>query len=670
MAQRIKVLFPHTPQPLDYHSEEPLPQGQVVMAPLRAKHCYGIVWEGAPNPRVKQLKEADPTGLPCLAGGFVEFLKWAGRWNCIAPYLLAKAALSGFDAKLFDAANSPAKASTKAPTKTSAKSPYKNPTKTPSKTQLQHASPELIAPKGGLTPLQHQAFAALETERVNLLDGVTGSGKSWVYFEAVARCLAQGKQAVILIPEIALGEQWQQNFQTRFRMAADVWHSGITPAVRKRLWAKAITGEARVIVGARSALFLPTKNLGLLVVDEEHDASYKQESGICYQARDMAVVRAKAEGAPLVLASATPSIESLQNADQNKYNHIRLPTKFAPKAHTHISLIDLNQHRPPPHKWLSKPLLEALEQTLAQKAQAMLFINRRGYAPITFCGSCQKGFTCPSCQSHLVRHLKGHRLCCHHCGYHQPLPQKCAECGSDDLISQGIGVEKLCEEVQQALPQARTRVLSSDYFDPEELTAIQRGEVDIIIGTQLLAKGHHFVNLKLIGVVDADMSLRGLDLRALERTWQLLVQLSGRAGRQSAGRALIQTHFPKHSVMEALVAGRHQEFLALEQQRRKAEGLPPFGSMAAVILSSKNAELVERTAHRLAQTAPKQPKGLEVFGPAPALLERINGYYRWRLLAKSNHRIPLGEPMARWLAQTPPPAAVRWKIDIDPYSFL
>ena len=636
-------MFANRAMAFDYLSRRRLPPGTLVRAPLRGEEVVGCVWdeelnENLPNHR---LKYAQPLAAPPLRRQFVEFLRWVARWNCISPHLLLKAALSGF--------------------RRGDKPPEASP-------------PRATFGSGGkLTTAQRQAFAKLKLGgfAVNLLDGLTGSGKTWVYFEAVAETLARNRQVLILIPEIALTTQWQENFKSCFGTEAEVWHSNITPTSRRKIWRSAASGEARVIVGARSALFIPLKRPGLIVADEEHDGGYKQESGFCYHARDMAVVRGKLEKVPIILASATPSLESLHNVQNGKYRHVALRRRFVRLAKTEVKLLDMNAHRPPRGKWLSPPLAEAVEKTIGEQGQAMLFINRRGYAPATFCAACQNSFDCPECSNFLVRHLRNRKMVCHYCGYNQEVAVTCPKCGSGDLLSFGPGVERLAEEVKVLLPKATTAIVSSDYLmsHPELLQRIIGGEVEIIVGTQLVAKGHHFPNLKLIGVVDADMGIRGGDLRAAERTWQLLHQLSGRAGRRSLGAALIQTHFPAHPVMRALASQRRDDFLRLEEQSRRQGGWPPFGSLAALILAAADKSAGGRAAARLRQTAP-MAAGLEVLGPAPAFMERLGGKWRWRALVKSSAKRDLAPIMREWVRRATPPASVRLKIDIDPYSFL
>lgn len=631
---------------------------------MRDEVIVGCVWDEEIDAALppSRLKYAEPLAeSPQLRRQFVDFLRWSADWNCVSPHLLLKSALAGFS-------------------RPKAESAKKDPKKSRSKSLEQSLEQSLAKPHkttDALTPSQRRAFAQLELGgfAVNLLDGLTGSGKTWVYFEAVARALALGKQALIMIPEIALTAQWQQNFKTRFGFAAEIWHSGVTPAERRKIWRAAASGEARVIVGARSALFIPLKNPGLIVVDEEHDGGYKQESQFCYHGRDMAVVRGKMERVAVILSSATPSLESLHNVAAKKYRHVALRRRFVAGAETAIRLIDMKIARPPRGKWLSPPLTEAVIKAVEDKGQVMLFINRRGYAPATFCAACQNSFDCPSCSNLLVVHRRNERMSCHYCGYNRPLAASCPKCGGEDLLSFGPGVERLSEEIKTLLPNAVTTIASSDYLaeQPQALERIISGEVEIVIGTQLVAKGHHFPALKLIGVVDADMGIRGGDLRAAEHTWQLLNQLSGRTGRQGVGVAMIQTHFPDHPVMRALALGDRDEFLTQEKAARRVGGWPPFGSLAALIIAAADRTVGEAFTARLAAAVPPNLatlKGVEILGPAPAFMERLGGKWRWRMLVKSPTRRNLAPMMRSWALRAAPPPSVRLKIDIDPYNFL
>ncbi|MCC7049358.1 MAG: primosomal protein N' [Alphaproteobacteria bacterium] len=509
-----------------------------------------------------------------------------------------------------------------------------------------------------------------------LLDGVTGSGKTEVYFEAIGAALRQGRQALVLLPEIALTAAWLDRFAQRFGAMPAEWHSELSSKRRRQTWRDVAAGNAKVVVGARSALFLPYPDLGLIVVDEEHDAAFKQEDGVIYHARDMAVVRAHLGQIPIVLSSATPSLESVVNADSGRYRRLNLPARHGGAALPEIAAIDLRRDKPPRQRWLSPTLRQALGDTLAQGEQAMLFLNRRGYAPLTLCRACGHRLQCPSCSAWLVEHRLVGRLQCHHCGYATRLPEKCPACGAEgEMAACGPGVERLSEEVAELFPQARASVMASDTITgpraaAEFVRAGEAHELDIVIGTQIVAKGHHFPMLTLVGVVDGDLGLAGGDLRAAERSFQLLYQVAGRAGRADRpGRVLIQTADPDHAVMRALIAGDRDGFLAAEAEQRRRAGMPPFGRLAALIVSSGDAAHADATARALARTAPRVA-GVEVLGPAPAPLSLLRGRHRRRLLMKARRGIDVQFLLRDWLARVPLAGDIRVQVDVDPYSFM
>lgn len=522
--------------------------------------------------------------------------------------------------------------------------------------------------------------AAVEagTFSVSLLDGVTGSGKTEVYFEAVARTLEQGRQALIMLPEIALTSQFMDRFKARFGAAPAEWHSALSGPERGRVWRAAATGEARVIAGARSALFLPYADLGLIVVDEEHDPGFKQEDRVHYQGRDMSVVRAHLGGAAVVLASATPSIESHVNARTGRYRHLILPGRYTGVDLPEITPIDLRTSPPEKGRWLSPVLVEAMAETMAKRQQTLLFLNRRGYAPLTLCRSCGHRIECPQCTAWLVEHRFRNRLNCHHCGFSMPLPSKCPKCGeTDSLVACGPGVERIDEEVRERFPEARIALLSSDLIPAltemrDIIKRIEGNEIDIIIGTQIVAKGHHFPDLSIVGVIDGDLGLaQGADPRAAERTFQLLHQVTGRAGRALAkGAGYIQTHMPEHPVMDAIVRGDREAFIEREIRTRQLAMLPPFGRLASLIVSARLKDVAEGVARDIARRAPAAPR-IEVLGPAEAPISVIRGRYRWRLLLKAPRELDIQAYLRAWLAEIPEiKGDLRLTVDIDPYSFL
>jgi primosomal protein N' (replication factor Y) (superfamily II helicase) len=510
-----------------------------------------------------------------------------------------------------------------------------------------------------------------------LLKGVTGSGKTEVYLEAVAECLRQGRQALVLLPEIALTGDFLARVEARFGARPAEWHSGVTMTERRRLWRMVGQGQAQLVVGARSALFLPFRDLGLIVVDEEHDTSYKQEEGVLYHARDMAVLRAAIAGFPVVLSSATPSLESWANVEAGKYARLDLSARFGPAVMPQMAALDMRDEKLPADRWISARLAAQVQARIDLGEQALLFLNRRGYAPITLCRACGHQVGCEDCDARMVEHRFLKRLVCHQCGATKPLPTTCPACKAEGRMAPvGPGVERLAEEVAARFPNARLAVLSSDLFGSaralkEQIALIAEGGADIIIGTQIVAKGHNFPLLTLVGVIDADLGLQGSDLRAAERTFQLMRQVAGRAGRaDKPGTALLQTYQPDHPVIRAILGGDEEAFWRAEATERRAAGVPPYGRMAGIILSSPDVAQVFDFGADLARRAePMHRIGAQVFGPAPAPIARVRGRHRVRLLVKAEKTAPLQAALAEWLAQFKLPANLRLAVDIDPQSF-
>ena len=552
-----------------------------------------------------------------------------------------------------------------------------------------------------LTSAQQQIADGIDTLAgafsVHLIDGITGSGKTEVYFDQVVKQVAAGKQVLILLPEIALTTSWKARFEKWFGYAPHIWHSSVSAARRKSIWRQAISGQPMVVAGARSALFLPFSSPGLIIVDEEHDGSYKQEDHVSYQARDMAILRAKIHDVPVLLASATPSLESWTHAGcgetisavegrtaagQTGWYHWPLKSRYGSAHLPDVSLIDLRLSKPEAGKWLSAEVMEAVTERLEAGEQSLLFLNRRGYAPMTVCGDCGHRLTCHQCDSLLVTHKLAGRVQCHFCGIGQPITQTCPSCETTgSLRAVGPGVERLYEELSERFPEARIAVLSSDTVQTSAadalFAAIQAGEIDILIGTQMAAKGHHFPFLTLVGVVDADLGLGGGDLRAAERTYQLLWQVAGRSGRgERPGKVMIQTFQPHHPVMQALVVGpqdnpneARDKFMQAEAEARQAAGMPPFGRLAALILSGSDIVKLEQAARHLNDIRPQFAK-VDIFGPAQAPLSRVRGQFRIRFLVRTERQVAIGKIVDEWLSQAELPSGVRLVCDIDPYSFL
>ncbi|MAM38486.1 MAG: primosomal protein N' [Erythrobacter sp.] len=509
-----------------------------------------------------------------------------------------------------------------------------------------------------------------------LLDGVTGSGKTETYFEPVAEALRMGRQVLVLLPEIALTENFLHRFEERFGTVPVLWHSSLKSTERRRAWRAVASGEAQVVVGARSALFLPFARLGLIVVDEAHETSFKQEDGVRYNARDVAVMRAHFEKFPIILASATPALESLQMAESGIYQKVDLPSRFGGAQLPSINIVDLTEEKPPQGMWLAQRLVDGVAERLERGEQSLLFLNRRGYAPLTLCRNCGFRYQCPNCSAWLVEHRFTRRLACHHCGHEAPSPAACQECGEPDcLVACGPGVERIADEVAERLPEARVFVATSDTLNSpgraaEFIAQVDAGEIDVIVGTQLVTKGFHFPELTLVGVVDADLGLEGGDLRAGERTYQQVAQVAGRAGRGAKpGEVLIQTRHPEASVIAALAAGDRDAFYSAETEMRRDAGAPPFGRWASIIVSSEDESEAREAARRIGDLRPDVPDCM-ILGPAPAPMAQLRGRYRYRLLMNARRSVQLQDVIRNWLARIDHPPGVRVAVDVDPYSFV
>ncbi|MGV2496922.1 primosomal protein N' [Pelagerythrobacter aerophilus] len=538
-----------------------------------------------------------------------------------------------------------------------------------------HALPELTADQRAVADRLVEAVGA-DAFAPFLLDGVTGSGKTETYFEPLAAALRLGRQVLVLLPEIALTEAFLRRFEDRFGAPPVVWHSSLKSTERRRAWRAIASGDAQVVVGARSALFLPYARLGLIVVDEAHEVSFKQDEGVRYNARDVAVMRGHFERIPVILASATPALESLQMAESGTYERLELPSRFGAAELPAIETLNLTEEPPERGRWLAPRLAEELAMRLERGEQSLLFLNRRGYAPLTLCRNCGFRFQCPNCTAWLVEHRFSRRLACHHCGHETPPPATCPECGEPDcLVACGPGVERIADEVAEILPEARVAVATSDTLNSPEKAAefvsqVEAGAIDVIVGTQLVTKGFHFPELTLVGVVDADLGLEGGDLRAAERTYQQIAQVAGRAGRgDKPGQVLIQTRHPEAAVIAALAAGDRDAFYAAETEARRHAGAPPFGRWAAIIVSSEDEAEAKEAARAIGGTRPDH-QDIAILGPAPAPLSLLRGRYRYRLLINARRSAQVQDVIRQWLGALDFPRGVRVSVDVDPYSFV
>jgi primosomal protein N' (replication factor Y) (superfamily II helicase) len=719
-ARRVPVLLAYPfPGPFDYRvpPDMDVNPGDVVLVPLNRREEVGVAWDGAADAGVPDRKLKPVLGLvdaPAMRPELRKFVDWVAAYTLAPPGEVMAMALrvvapperraNGWRR----AEPSPEVRQTEARRRVLDALAQSEPRTTSDLAATAGVSagvvrsmadaglllPELMPlappfarpdpehPGETLSPEQSEAAATLRHAvagrafSVTLLDGVTGSGKTEAYLEAVAECLRQGRQALVLLPEIALSSQWLERFERRFGVAPAVWHSDLTSRVRRVTWRAVSAGEASVVVGARSALFLPFTDLGLIIVDEEHETAFKQEEGVVYHARDMAVVRARLCSAPAVLVSATPSLETLANVETGRYARLTLPNRHGGATLPEVVAIDMRATPPERGRFLAPPLIAAVRDTLARGEQAMLFLNRRGYAPLTLCRHCGERMKCPNCTAWLVEHRARSVLQCHHCGHTLPIPHECPACSAaNSLTAVGPGVERITEEASALFPDARRLVMASDTMTgpnaaAEASRAIAAREVDLIIGTQIVAKGWHFPHLTLVGVVDADLGLAGGDLRAAERTVQLLHQVAGRAGRAEVpGRVLLQTFSPEHPVMQALVAGDLATFMAREAAQRRPGHWPPYGRLAALIVSADSAVEADEVARDLGRAAPRGD-GVEVLGPAPAPLAVLRGRHRRRLLLKTRRDVAVQPILREWLGKVPVKRGARVEVDVDPVSFL
>lgn len=719
-ARRCAVLLPRPlVGPLDYRlpaGEDMPPLGSLVRVPLSGRTVTGVVWgEGDGDYPLEKLKmvESSVAGPP-LSEDLVSFVNFVSRYTLAQPGAVLRMVLSSPAAlapapvrsafyantrpsglRMTTARQSVLEAAERSPGLSASNladlagvsdavvrglekagaltkqaitvdEPFPEP-------DPMRAGPELRAEQRAAADAIVGALGRFETLA---LEGVTGSGKTEVYFELVAGALKAGQQVLVMVPEIALTSQWLARFEDCFGCEPVVWHSDIGEAGRRRAWAEIRAGRARVVVGARSSLFLPFADLGAVIVDEEHDPSFKQEEGVIYHARDMAVVRAREAGCPVVLASATLSLETRVNAAGGRYRKLELRQRHGAAILPEIKAIDMRAEGPPPGEWISPPLRSAITARLEAGEQVMLYLNRRGYAPLTLCRTCGHRLGCPHCSAWLVEHRFQNKLQCHQCGYESPSVTDCPSCKSEDSMAAcGPGVERLFEEVIRLFADARISVMTSDTLSkPSEtaalVDAVAKGAIDIVIGTQLMTKGYHFPMLTLVGVIDADLGLRGGDLRAGERTYQQLTQVAGRAGRaERPGQVMLQTYEPNHPVVSALVEGDVEGFLALEEEMRERHAMPPYGRLVAIVLSGPDEAQVTDYGLKLARTAPAG-EGLSVLGPAPAPITRIRGQYRVRLLMHAAKTARVQTMLKAWLGRAGKAGPVRVKVDVDPYSFL
>jgi primosomal protein N' (replication factor Y) len=643
-----------------YKVDEALPVGTYVKIGFGRQEVVGVVWDTSPDTdiplnKIKAVKTV--YDAPSLSPEMCRFVERVAQWTMTPKGLILKMVIPSF--KLLDEPKRPLKFICTA-------------SGTP---DAVHLSDD----QGRASDSLRQKVRASQYS-TTLLDGVTGAGKTEVFFEAAEEAMNAGKQVLIMMPEIALTGGFVERFERRFGMKAALWHSQMTPKQRQTVWQGVANGVTKAVIGARSSLFLPYADLGVVVVDEEHDPSYKQEENVVYNARDMAVLRGSLFGHAVILSSATPSLETVANVRAGRYDVVKLPDRYGGALLPDMHLIDMREEKPERGEFISDTLHSAIAEALGRGEQSLLFLNRRGYAPLTLCRSCGGRLECPQCTAWLVEHKNSGRTFCHHCGYGGRTPNACPHCDEKDSLTPiGPGVERIAEEIQARYPDAKTLILSSDTTEDgvplhQTLEAIRSGAIDIIIGTQMTAKGHHFPRLTCVGIVDADLGMNGGDLRASERTWQLLHQVAGRAGREvlaqgRKGQVYVQTYLPDNTVMQSLVSHDREAFINAELEARKLANMPPYHRLVGIILSGKHEKTVEDVGRALARSAP-QSKDFVVMGPAVPAFAMLRGNHRRRLLVQAGRSINVQKTVDAWMGQVDIPSSVRLTIDIDPQSFL
>ncbi len=634
--------------------------GKIIIAPFRNQKLLGIILDEDPDIiEDEKVKEVDCSiKLPPLSKIYIEFINFFGKWNCTKRGLVLKQIFNPHDKnsikkvedlKIYDFYKLPE-------IKTCSQINLNDNQKTVSKKIIKN-----------FTQKKSRTF---------LLHGIAGSGKTETYFEVINFCIKNKKQVLILLPEIGLTSEWENRFEKRFGIVPDKWHSSIKKSVKKRIWARTILKKDLIIVGARSALFLPLSNLGLIIIDEEHDSSFKQEEGQRYHARDMSIYLSSKAGIPTILASATPSIESLHNVFNKKYVHLNLPSRATGAQMPDVQIIDMKDNPPLSGNWISEPMVNELKRRYENLEQSMIFLNRRGYSNLTICRSCGHRMSCKNCNSWLIEHRKINKYLCHHCGYKKPLLDKCENCSSYDLVSCGPGIEKISEEIKNIFPNSIIENLSSDSFSNLEnfnsiIKNIVDGKVNFIIGTQILAKGYDFPKLNYVGIIDGDIGVYGGDLRASEKCFQLLKQVSGRAGRHLKNRrglVQIQTYNPQNPILQTIKDMDENKFYLEEISYRKDATMPPFCRLISIIISSKSENLLYDVCYNLLEKFPRY-NNIKILGPAPAPLSFLRGRYRNRFLIKSPKDTFSQDIVKNWIENTKIPKQIRISIDVDPYTF-
>lgn len=638
--------------------------GDIVEVNFRNKNIIGVVWRIIPKKKFhKEIKEINQSFQHINLGKeLIQSLEFMSSYSCNPIPVILKLFLSGLNIKYFGDYKKKQQA-------INCESVFKKNQKKLSLTQEQQGAIKTIKKS-------NKGF------NVVVLDGVTSSGKTRVYMHAIKDTIINGLQCVILVPEKILTKQWIKEISKDFDLSPEIFHSSIPQKKRNEIWLDVLNKQSQLIIGTRSALFLPFQNLGLIVIDEEHDASFKQDEGTIINVRDLGIVRAKYSNSQIILSSATPSIETIFNCEKKKYLKISLKKRVKKSLLPRIKTIDLKLENKKENFWISAELKEEISKTIKERKQSLIFLNKRGYAPVVICKSCGFSKVCSNCDFPLVLHKNyacenSNFLVCHYCNYKEIFENFCKKCNSKDkFLTIGPGVEKIYEEVKEIFPNAKICLLSSDIAKKENdwsntLNSIVENSVDIIIGTQIISKGHHFPFLKTVGILNIDNLLNSFDMRASEKAYQTITQVAGRAGREGTqGKVIIQTFQPDHPVIKSIKDRKKDEFLEWELNQRKINCHPPFSNLISLIIVGKNERTVQSNSSDLSDLIKKKFKDIDVFGPAPALLRKIRGNYRWRILIKISKNFLTQKNLKEFLVNIPTKKEVNLKIDVDPINFF
>ena len=649
---KFPILLPNIfNHPFTYESDFDLKIGDFVEVPFGKSKIIGVVWddfEKKNDKKFKIKKVINKLDIPNLKTNTINFLNWFSKYNIVPKGMALKLTLlSGRPAKLFDKEN------------------------------YQNFSYDIKNNSIELTKEQKKSLKQINDSNkkfnVHVLQGTTGSGKTIVYFEALKDILKKGRQGLVMLPEIGLTSQFEKKFIEFFGFKPAIWHSGITKKNKEIIWSGIITGKIRVIIGARSSLFLPFKKLGLIIVDEEHDQSYKQDEGIIYNARDMAISRASFENIPINLVTAVPSIETYENIKKKKYSISKLEKRYQNASLPNYEIINLNNVKLQKQSWLSKEIIQKVNFHLEKKDQVLFFLNRRGFSPNVLCKKCLSSFSCPNCSINLVYHKNKNFLLCHYCGFRNSLQRDCSKEGNCDFIFSGPGVERISDEVKKNFPSKKIEIFSSDTMNKksskDKLEKIINNEIEILVGTQLISKGFHFPNLNCIVVVDIDLSSHGHDLRVAEKNLQLYHQLSGRAGRAGKPSTVYFQTYNSNTKMISDITHKNPEiFLEKEIEIRKRNNLPPFQRFISLILTGENESKLEKEASKF-KSYIQRSIDAKILGPVNAPIFRLKKKYRVRLLVRGPKTLKLQNSLALLISKYKILSGIKLSVDVDPISF-